>query len=371
MIDPRLEKLAQVLIHYSLELKKGDQTLITGGPLGEPLLVALYKIALQAGAHPRVLIKPDQLDELLVRYGSEEQLRFVDPLEMHEMDQLDAWLRVRAESNTRHLSNASPRKQALLSQGRYPILQKRVQRAAENKLRWCGTQFPTPASAQDAGMSLTEYEDFVFSACLIDCEDPVAAWRELGQRQQELVDLLNTRKTLHIEAANGTDLTMSIEGRKWINCCGTVNFPDGEVFTGPVEDSVNGRIVFSFPAVHMGRECDGIELQFENGRVVKATAQKGEDFLLEMLDQDAGARGVGEIAVGTNFGIKQFTRNTLFDEKIGGTVHLAVGASYPQTGGMNQSGLHWDMVCDLRTGGRVTADGQVIQEYGKFTVVDI
>ena len=205
----------------------------------------------------------------------------------------------------------------------------------------------------------------------MDRADPVAAWKEIEVRQQKVVDLLNGKKRLHLQAANGTDLRMSIEGRTWINCCGKENFPDGEVFTGPVEDSVEGTIVYSFPAVHMGHECDGVQFRFEKGKVVEASARSGEEFLLKMLDQDAGARFVGEFAIGTNYGITQYTKNTLFDEKIGGTVHLAVGASYPETGGKNESGLHWDMVCDLRNGGQITVDDEVIYRDGKFTTVEL
>ena len=220
-------------------------------------------------------------------------------------------------------------------------------------------------------MSLIEYEDFVFNACLLHLDDPVSAWQKIQQKQQQIVDFLNQKKTLRLEAANGTDLKMSIENRQWINCCGKENFPDGEVFTGPVEDSVQGTIAFSFPAVHLGHECDGVILRFEKGKVVEATAEKGLEFLQNMLAQDEGASRVGEFAIGTNYSVKQYTRNTLFDEKIGGTVHLAVGAAYPETGSRNQSGLHWDMVCDLRRGGRITVDDEVIFEDGLFNSFDL
>lgn len=371
MPDPRIEKLANVLINYSLALKKDDLTVITGGPLGEPLLLALYKTALEAGAHPHLHMTSDNLDELLLNHGSDDQLHFVSPLLLNEIETIDAWVRVRAEFNTKQLTGADPQKQTLLAQGRHKSLERRIERAAEGKLRWNGTQYPTPASAQDAGMSLTEYQEFIFNAGLLHYDDPVAAWREVGRKQQVLVDLLNTKKNIRVEADNGTDLTMSTNGRKWINCCGTKNFPDGEVFTAPVEDSINGTICYSFPAVHLGRECDGVVFRFEKGRVVEATATQGEEFLLNMLDMDSGARGVGEFAIGTNYGITQYTKNTLFDEKIGGTVHLAVGATYPETGGANKSGLHWDMVCDLRPGGRITVDSETLLENGKFTTIDI
>jgi aminopeptidase len=245
-----------------------------------------------------------------------------------------------------------------------------MDRAAAGSLHWCGTLFPTLANAQDAEMSLRQYEQFVFAAGHVDKADPVAAWRQIEQRQQKVADYLNGKKVVRFQAANGTDLTVNVEGMKWINCCGHENFPDGEVFTGPnlkaPDGGVNGVVRYSFPAVHNGREVHDIELVFEKGRVVQAKASKNEDFLLSMLDQDAGARNLGEIAIGTNYSITQYSKNTLFDEKIGGTFHAAVGAGYPETGNSNESGLHWDMVCDLRSGGTITVDGQVISRDGKF-----
>jgi aminopeptidase len=216
-------------------------------------------------------------------------------------------------------------------------------------------------------MSLTEYEDFVFGAGLLDHPDPIASWKKVSQRQQKLVDFLQGKSDYRIVSSNGTDIRMSVAGRTWINCDGHENFPDGEVFTGPVLDSANGVIHFSFPAVHHGREVQDVRLKFRDGKVVDASASKGEEYLIGMLDMDAGSRFIGECAIGTNFGIKQYTRNTLFDEKIGGTVHFAVGAGYPETGNTNESGLHWDMVVDLRSGGYIEIDGQRVNVDGKFT----
>jgi aminopeptidase len=215
-------------------------------------------------------------------------------------------------------------------------------------------------------MSLSEYEDFVFGAGLLDHPDPVASWKKVSERQQRLVDFLQGKRDYHVTAANGTDLRMSVAGRTWVNCDGHENFPDGEVFTGPVLDSVNGVVNFSFPAVHHGREVQDVRLRFKDGKVVDARASKGEDFLISMLDMDGGSRLLGECAIGTNFGITRYTRNTLFDEKIGGTVHFALGAGYPETGNANESGLHWDMVVDLRAGGRVEIDGHAVNVDGRF-----
>ena len=240
-------------------------------------------------------------------------------------------------------------------------------RAQSGALRWCGTQLPCHAAAQDAEMSLAEYEEFVFRAGLLHLEDPAAAWRRISERQQRLADFLNDKREIHFRAPHGTDLKLGIAGRRWINCDGHENFPDGEVFTGPIEDATEGVVCYSFPAVHGGREVENIRLVFRAGKVVEASATKGEEFLFAMLDQDAGARVLGEIALGTNYAITGYTKNTLFDEKIGGTFHAALGAAYPESGGVNESGLHWDMVCDLRRGGTVHVDGELISRDGRFT----
>jgi len=241
-----------------------------------------------------------------------------------------------------------------------------LDRAAKGELRWVTTQFPCHAAAQDAQMSLAQYERFVFRAGLLESLDPAAAWQEMSRRQQRLADFLNGVEEIRFTTPQGTDLTLGVHGRKWINSDGKANFPDGEVFTAPVEEATSGVVCYSFPAVHGGREVDGIRLEFKGGRVVDAAAARGQEFLHAMLDQDEGARTLGEIALGTNYSVVQYTRNTLFDEKIGGTFHAALGAAYPETGGTNQSGLHWDMVCDLRQGGKVYCDGKVVAENGRY-----
>ena len=241
-------------------------------------------------------------------------------------------------------------------------------RAAEGSLKWCGTQYPTLARRAGCGDEPGGIRGFRLQRRPARIT-PIRshAWKKISERQQRLVDFLNGKKDYRVVAANGTDVRMSVAGHRWINCDGHENFPDGEVFTGPVIDSVNGQINFSFPAVHHGRECDGVKLTFKNGKVIDASATKGEDFLISMLDMDAGSRFLGECAIGTNYDIKRYTRNTLFDEKIGGTVHFAVGAGYPETGNKNESGLHWDMVVDLRKGGYVEVDGVKVNVDGRFT----
>jgi aminopeptidase len=367
MRDPRLQKLADVLVNYSVAVKPNQLVRISGPPVAQPLVIELYRSVLAAGGHPFVRMAPEELGEIFVKHASDEQLRFLNPVNVFENEKMDCAISIWAEENTRALSNADPRRMGISQAARKPLLDIFLKRAAAGALKWTGTQFPCNAAAQDAEMSLVEYEDFVFSAGLLEREDPVAAWKQVSERQQRLVDLLNGKRDYHVVAANGTDVRMSVGGMTWINCDGHENFPDGEVFTGPVIESVNGQINFSFPAVHHGRECDGVKLTFRDGKVIDASATKGEGFLISMLDMDAGSRFLGECAIGTNYNITRYTKNTLFDEKIGGTVHFALGAGYPETGNKNESGLHWDMVVDLRQGGYVEIDGEKINIDGKFT----
>ena len=366
MHDPRIEKLAQVLVNYSTSVQPGDQVLIEGSTVGEPLVAAVYEQVLEAGGHPFVALRPDVCQEILLREGTDEQLAFANPVSQFAIENVDVRIAYWASSNTKALTQCSPQKQAIVSQGRKQFMQTFMTRAASKELRWTGTQFPCHASAQDAEMSLREYEAFVFRAGLLHLDDPAAAWREISVRQQRLVDFLLSKEEIRFVTPQGTDLRVGVAGRKWLNCDGHENFPDGEVFTGPIETATEGRVCYSFPAVHGGREVHDVELEFQAGKVVDARASKGEAFLLAMLDQDAGARVLGEIAMGTNYSIQHYSKNTLFDEKIGGTFHAAVGAAYPESGGTNESGLHWDMVCDLRNGGQIFADGELISENGRF-----
>jgi aminopeptidase len=371
MRDPRLKKLADVLVNYSTGVKPGQVVRITGAPVATPLVVELYRAVVAAGGHPMVRMAPEELAEIMLKHGSDEQLKFLNPISLMEIEKVDVSIGIWADDNTKALTNVDPKRMGLQQSARKPIMETFMKRAAAGSLKWNGTQYPTQASAQDAEMSLEEYEGFVFSAGLLDRPDPVAAWRAVSEKQQRLGDFINEKCAAgkgdyHVVAANGTDIRMSVAGHKWINCDGHENFPDGEVFSGPVLDSVNGVVAFSFPAVHHGREVTDAKLRFRDGKVVEASASKGEEFLVSMLEMDAGARFLGECAIGTNYDITRYTKNTLFDEKIGGTVHFAVGAGYPETGNLNESGLHWDMVVDLRQGGHVEIDGVRINENGKF-----
>jgi len=366
MRDPRLEKLADVLVNYSAAVRAGQLVRISGPPVSQPLVVEIYRRVLEAGAHPMVRMSPEETGEIFLKTANDEQLRYLNPIALYEQERIDCSISIWAEENTRAMTHCDPDKMRISQGARKPLMDLFLKRAAEGKLKWVGTQFPTQACAQDAEMSLGEYENFVFAAGLLDRDDPVVAWKQVSERQARLADFLNGKRDYRVVASNGTDVRMSIVGKTWINCDGHENFPDGEVFSGPVLDSVNGQIHFSFPAVHHGREVLDVKLKFRDGKVVDASASKGEDFLIKMLDMDEGSRFLGECAIGTNYSIKQFTRNTLFDEKIGGTAHFALGAGYPESGNSNQSGLHWDMVVDLRRGGFVEVDGQKISIDGKF-----
>jgi aminopeptidase len=369
--DPRLEKLAQVLVRYSTNVKPGDVVSIGGDPVGEPLAMALYREVLAAGGHPWMRLLPEECEEWLLKLGSKEQIAHTSGFDKYIMSQVNVRIGIWAENNSRSLTSADSRKQALHSKARKPIMDIFFKRAAQpatapDRLRWVGTGYPTYGSAQDAEMSLNEYADFVFRAGKLHQRDPVGAWKKLGVAQQRLADFLDKVRELRFRTPQGTDLRVGVKGRRWINCQGHENFPDGEVFTGPIENATEGVVTYQPPAVYGGREVTDIRLVFKAGRCMECSASKNEDYLVKMLDQDKGARVLGEIAIGTNYDITQHTRNTLFDEKIGGTFHAALGAAYPESGGKNTSGLHWDMVCDLRRGGTIEADGKVISRNGKF-----
>jgi aminopeptidase len=356
-----------VLVNYSVDVHPGDWVVIQSPVLGEPLANACARSVLKAGGNPTVLLASEEIQETMLREASEEQLSFNSPIRRLVMEQADATISILAPTNTRSLAGVDPNRMSRQSKAAEPIMEIFIQRSARGELRWTATQYPTPAAAQDAGMSLRTYADFVFGAGLLDQSDPVQAWKSLGERQQQLIDWLSDKETVHI-VGPGTDLTVSVAGRTWVNDNGHENFPGGEVFTGPVEDSVEGVIEFTYPAYLRGREVSGVRLVFKDGVVVEASAKSDEAFLHQMLDMDEGARRLGEFAFGTNPGIQEFTRNTLFDEKIGGTLHMALGRSYPETGGSNVSALHWDMVQNLREGAEVTVDGQLLSRNGEFCI---
>jgi aminopeptidase len=367
MTDIRIQKLADLLVNYSVGVKPGEKVFINASALAEPLVKEVYVKVLEAKGNPFPIVALPGLEELLYRYGSDAQLQYVpEPFKLI-METYDVRISLGGSANTKALNNINPDRIVIRDQAFAGIMQTFMQRSAAGKLRWVGTLFPTHAFAQDAGMSLTEYEEFVYAACMPDFNDPIAYWQRFATRQQKIVDWLKGKRSVHLTGPE-TDLTLSIEGRTFINACGHHNMPDGEVFTGPVENSVNGHVRFSYPTIYQGREVNGVNLTLSQGKVIAASAATNQEFLLKTLDTDPGARYVGEFAIGTNEGITQFTRQILYDEKFGGSFHMALGAGYPDTGSKNQSAIHWDMICDLRNGGEIRVDGELLYQNGKFVI---
>lgn len=367
MGDTRIENMADILVNYSLKIKKNDLFIIQGIPYVMPLIREVYKAALLAGGIPIVRLTPDGLSEMFFKLATDDQINYQNPLSLYEAEKIDALLTIWGDYNTRDLSNVDPNKLKRRRQAREKEIKTYDRRMDSKELRWCGTQFPTHADAQEANMSLADYEDFVFKACLVDQEEPIQLWEEIKAKQQKAVDILSKKKTFHVKALD-TDIRIGTAERNWVNCCADQNFPDGEVFTSPIEDQIDGHIRFSFPGIYDGREIEDIQLTFEKGKVVHASAKKGEELLLALLDTDPGSRYVGEFAIGTNYGITQFTRNMLFDEKIGGTIHMAIGKGFEESGSKNESLIHWDMLCDMRHGGEITADGELIYKDGLLLI---
>jgi len=366
MTDPRVAKLADLLVNYSLELQPGQIVRLDGGTVAAPLVRELYRSALRAGANPRTRIEVEGLDVIAVGEATEEQLTFISEIDRFEIENVDAIVTIWADRNTRALSRADPDRVSKKIASRRQLTNRFWERIDEGKAKWIGTRFPTEAHAQDAEMSLLEYEDFVYGACHVRAEEnPVVHWRavslELSARAREL----NTFTELRVVGPD-TDLRLNMAEREWLAADGKLNMPDGEIFTSPVETETEGEIRFSFPAIFQGRGVDDVRLRFEGGRVVQAEAGNGNEFLQSLLDMDEGARILGEVAFGLNYEIDRFTRDILFDEKIGGTMHFALGSSFKMLGGRNESGLHWDMICDLRADGEVYADGELVWKAGKF-----
>jgi aminopeptidase len=367
MKDPRIEKLAEMLVKYSAPVKPGDKAVIQGSSVAAPLIRAIYKQILLAGGYPLVMASIPGVDEIFFKHANDAQLEFIHEGQRIIFDSYDARYAIICDVNTKELTNIDPTRMSIARKARTEIFKRFIERVASKEMVWAATLFPTQAHAQQAEMSLTDYEDFVYNACMPDMNDPVGYWQKVSAEQQKICDWLKGKKKVHVTGPE-TDVTLSIEGREFINCDCHENVPDGEIFTSPVEDSANGHVYFSYPAINDGHEVTGIRLWFENGKVVKATAEKNEQYLNAALDTDEGSRLLGEFAIGTNEGISKFTGEILFDEKIGGSFHMAVGAGLPEAGGKNESSIHWDMVCDLRPGGEISVDDQVIYKNGKFVI---
>ncbi len=359
--------LARILVGYSTKVKQGEVVSIDGESAAEPLLAAVYEEVLKAGAHPILNMSLEGQSATYFKHAGDAQLDWVSPVAEWMIENVDVRISVGASTNTRELSAVPPERQTRRQAAMGDLMGRAMERSAEGSFRWCYTLFPTSAYASEAEMSSEDYEDFYYGACLAADPDPLTAWERASSETRRLAEWIEGHEEVHVTAP-GTDIRLGIAGRKFIPCVGDHNMPDGEFFTGPVEDSVEGEVSFHLPAVIGGREVSGVRLRFEAGKVVDASAERGEEFLVKLLDTDEGARRLGELGIGTNYGIDRGTLEVLLDEKIGGTVHMAVGRSYPESGGVNESAVHTDLVCDLRQGGRIVVDGEDLSVDGKFVV---
>ncbi|MEM1320694.1 MAG: aminopeptidase [Bacteroidota bacterium] len=366
-MNPILAKYAHLLVNYCLDIKAGDRLYVKSTTLAEPLVREVYRHALKVGANVEVKMDFREQGRIFFQEAQGDQLSYVSPFHQHAIEEFDAYLYIRAPFNLREDQGADPEKVKQFKKANQPVNKLYFERTATRELKRNLFQYPTIAAAQNAGMSLEAYEQFVFGACHLYEENPIQKWLEVRQSQQKIVDLLNQRKKIRYKGA-GIDISFSTEGRTWINSDGQTNMPSGEVYTSPVEDSVNGVVNFSYPAVYMGREVEDVTLWVKDGYVEKWEARRGKDFLDEIFEIE-GTRRFGEAAIGTNYSINRFTKNILFDEKIGGTMHMAIGQSYLQAGGKNQSSIHWDMIGNMTNGGEIYADDEKIYDSGKFLFI--
>jgi aminopeptidase len=367
MTDPRMKKLAELLVNYSVEVQPGEWVVINANVAAMPLINQVYREVIKAGGNPSLLLSSDEMDLALLEEGNEDQLKWISPATLLSYEKVAASITLGAADNSRTLTGVDPDKQKTHSVVGGKRREIYLDRTFKKELRWTSTRYPCPAYAQEADMSLKDYENFVYKATFCDQDDPVAEWMKVHEEQQKIIDWLEGKKTVSVKSPNA-DLTLSIEGRTFINSDGKRNMPSGEIFTGPVEDSANGWVEFTYPAIREGREVEGVRLEFKGGEVVKASAKKNEAYLLSQLEVDEGARYLGEWAIGTNYGIQKFTKSILYDEKIGGSFHMAVGAGYPETGSKNKSLIHWDFICDIRQESEVRVDGDLLYKDGQFVI---
>ncbi len=360
------QKYARLLVRYCLELKRGDKLLVNSTYLAEPLIREVYREALDAGAHPDLQIGIGELSKIFYDHASDAQLRYVSPMYMEAVKSYDAFLNIRAPFNVKELQSVESEKKKRVAIAQTRVKKLFMKRASKGALKWTLCEFPTDSQAQESSLSRSEFEEMVYSACFLYSENPQFEWERVRASQQRIVDFLNARRSIRI-TGKGTDISFTTRGRSWINSDGRHNMPSGEIFTGPEEDSINGSVTFSYPGIYMGEEIENITLQLERGEVVKWNAKKGK-ALLDKILEIPGARRFGEAAIGTNSGIRRFTKNMLFDEKMGGTIHMALGASYPETGGKNESPIHWDLLADMKNGGRIYADDELIYKNGEFLI---
>lgn len=360
-----LNKYANLLTHYCLNIQKGDKILVRSTPLAEPLLKELYSALLQAGAHVEFQLGFENKSKLFYEHASGDQLDHVSDFYSHAVQNFDGILNIMAPYDVNETKDSDSNKKRQLQLAMNDVKKTFLSRSAEGDLKWSLCVFPTESAAQECGMTLSEYESFVYNACFLDQEDPVQAWKDLGATQQRIVDHLNTTSFVEYQGPH-IDISFSTKDRIWINSDGKRNMPSGEVFTSPVEDSVNGSATFTCPTIYDSQDVENISLTVKDGHIETWKAEIGQDVLDRVFATD-GARYFGEVAIGTNSHIQRVTKNILFDEKIGGTIHMAVGSSYPETGGKNESTVHWDMITDM-TSGRIKADGKTIYENGKFLI---
>jgi aminopeptidase len=369
MINEFYINLAKIAVNYSVEVKKGHRVLISGPDVAKELVQALYLEIIKAGGHPFAHSFIEGLAEIQFKYGSDEQLEYVDNTIKQIMREFDSQISIFADYNTKKLANVDPKKIAIsqASPGHKELMEIMEKRTSDGTFKWVIVPYPCQSFAQEAKMDLFSYTEFVKKALMLDKENPVEEWRKVQKKQDEIVKYLNKVEDIQV-IGEDTKLSLSTKGRTWRNCCGQRNLPDGEVFTGPVEDSVNGYIRFTFPGIYGGQEIENIYLEFKDGKVVRGTADKGEELLQEILKIE-NADIIGEFAVGTNYGIQTFTKNMLFDEKMGGTLHCALGLGFEQTGSKNRSAIHWDILKDMKLpGSKILADGKIIYEDGKWKI---
>ena len=367
MADARVEKLAQILVDHSAEVKPGDRVAIEATTAADPLVRALCATILERGGDPHLLLElPDQ-KEILFAHAKDEQLDAIPTFRKLAYDQFESRINIHSETNPRALSSADPARQRRRQKASASIMEAQMRRGADRSFKWVTTLYPTEGYAIEAEMSLSNFEDFVYHACHADQADPVAYWNKVETSQKKIIERIEGHDQVVLRGPN-VDLSLSIKGRTFLNAAGKNNMPDGEVFSGPVEDSLNGFVRYSYPAIYSGVLVEGVELTFSEGKVTKALAEKNQPFLLEMLESDAGARYVGEFAIGTNYEIDRFSHNILFDEKLGGSFHMAPGAGYPETGSKNKSVIHWDMICGMQKDAEILLDGEVVYKNGKFVI---
>jgi len=364
------EKLAKLVVHYSLEIKKGDLVSIEGSDTANPLKLACYIECVKVGAHPILSSGLKGAGEAFYKYASDEQLMYISPMMKTILGTYQKRIQISSDYNRKKMALVPPEKMNMIHKNpEFPELMKMYQeRLAKKELMWVICPYPCSAMAQEANMGDMDYKEFVYKALKLDEDDPAAYWKSVKVEQEKKVEFLNKIDKIHV-VGEDTDLHLSVKGRPWESCAGEQNLPDGEIFTSPLEDSANGHIRFTYPGIYQGKEVEDIYLEFKDGKVVKATASKGQELLDEVLKVD-NADILGEFAVGTNFGITKFTKNMLFDEKIGGTMHMALGMGFPETGSKNlTAAIHWDILKDMtKPGSKILADGKVIYEEGKWLI---